>query len=299
MRASYLLDSVRLGIIRNRNGFLLSAAVLGVCLMVLSLFALLTVNVVALVRAAGRQAEIDVFLLEPAAGSRLTERIGLIEGVTGTRFVSKEEALAELATELGEDTALLSALGDNPLPASVRVTIHPDYASADRLGEIEQKIALLPGVAEVWSGKEMIDRLNRITRTAVAVDIMMLVVVSIAVAFIVFQTVDSSIVARRHEIAVMELVGAERMTVRLPFVIEGAVQGLAGGVTSVVLVFVFYRLVAAVVAVPLFPLALVLGVNLGLGTLLGLLGAALALGRIQQLPQPKIQSSRPKSQAGS
>jgi cell division transport system permease protein len=296
MRASHIFEEARRGALRNRGTFILSAAVQGVCLMLLTLFILLTINVTALVRAAGRQVELNVFLSDPGDEARLKTRVAAIEGVTGTRYVSKDDALIELRSDLGEDTTLLAALGDNPLPASIRAAIHPDYANAARLDEIEKKIALLPGVDEVWSGKDTIDRLNRITRTALIIDILMLVIVSCAVAFIVFQTVEGSIVSRRHEIEIMELVGAARSAVRLPFVIEGTAQGLAGGIAAVVLVFVVYRFVAAAVAAPVFPVWAVLVVNIGLGGLLGLAGSVIALSRIQHPHQAKPQAANPKSQ---
>jgi cell division transport system permease protein len=297
MKASHILAEAGRGIRRNRGTFLLSAAVQGICLMLLSLFVVLTVNVFALVRAAEREIELDVFITEPAVSDKLVPRIAAIEGVLRARYVSKDAALDELRQELGEDASLVEALGENPLPASVRVTLSPEYAAAGRLDEVERKVALLPGVSEVWSGKETIGRLNRITRAVLIVDILMLVIVSCAVAFIVFQTVEASVAARRHEIDVMELVGASRMTVRLPFLLEGLGQGLAGGVAAVLLVFLLYRAVAAAVAVPIFPFRAVVGVNAGLGGLLGLAGALIAVGRVQQPHHARLQVASSESRA--
>jgi cell division transport system permease protein len=174
-------------------------------------------------------------------------------------------------------------LSENPLPPSVRVTIGSAYASARQVEQTEQKLLLLPGVTEVWSGKEFVAQLNRIIRTLMLLDIVILVVVSAAVAFIVFQTVESSIVARSREVEIMELVGASDAAVRAPFIIEGTTQGLAGGLAAFLLLFLLYRMVATAVPAPPLPLLGVLGIDLALGALLGITGSGIALNRIQSL----------------
>jgi cell division transport system permease protein len=119
---------------------------------------------------------------------------------------------------------------------------------------------------------------------------LILIIVCCAVAFIVFQTVESSIVSRRHEIEIMELVGASAATVRMPFVLEGTSQGLAGGLAAFVLVFILYRVVVSVIPAPVFPLGAVLAFDVLLGAALGLTGSAIALGRIQR---PHVVKSGP------
>lgn len=282
MKAKHIIEEVLRGVRRNRGSYVLSAAVQGICLMLLSIFVVLTFNISTLVRAAGRKIELYAFLNEKGYSQLLESRIAAIEGVDATRYVSKEEALDELRSDLGEDASLVDALGENPLPASIRVTINPNYATAAQLDDVEKKVGLMPGIAEVWSGKDIIGRLNRIVRTVLLLDVLILVIVSCAVAFIVFQTVEGSIISRRHEIEIMELVGASRLSVRLPFVVEGASQGLAGGITAFLLVWLLYRIVAVVMPAPVFPLAVVLACDLGLGGLLGLAGSAMALNRIQR-----------------
>jgi cell division transport system permease protein len=98
----------------------------------------------------------------------------------------------------------------------------------------------------------------------------------------VFQTVETSIVTRLHEIEIMELVGATRGMVRAPFLIEGALQGVLGGTVAFVLVFVLVRIAATVFPAPVFPAAGVAALNLLLGMVLGLLGAGVALNRIRR-----------------
>jgi cell division transport system permease protein len=215
----------------------------------------------------------------------LKGRIGALDGVTQARYVSKDEALTELRSDLGPDSGLVDALGENPLPPSVRVTVGSDFASAGGLDAIENKIMLIPGVTEVWSGKETIERLSRITRAVMFLDIGILAVVFCAVLFIAFQTVESSIASRRHEIEIMELVGATSTTVRLPFIIEGTSQGMLGGIAAFVLVLILHRITAAVIPASVLPTGIVVLTDLVLGAFSGAAGSLIALNRIHRVPQ--------------
>ena len=285
MRLSYVFQETFRSIARNRGSFVLAATVQAICLALLSIFIVLTWNVVRLSASASRRIELYAFVTDDADPEVVKGRIGALDGVAQARYVSKDEALAELRSDLGADSGLVDALGDNPLPPSVRVTVRQGFASLGELDAIEKKIALMPGVTEVWSGKEMVERLGRITRTVMFLDIGILVIVFCAVLFIAFQTVESSIASRRHEIEIMELVGATRATVRLPFVIEGTGQGLLGGVAAFVLVLILHRITAAVIPASALPTGIVVLADLGLGTLSGVTGSLIALNRFHRVPQ--------------
>jgi cell division transport system permease protein len=234
---------------------------------------------------ASRRIELYAFVSDQTDPALLVDRVGSLDGVAQARYVSKDEALVELRDDLGPDSSLVSALEDNPLPPSVRITVRSGFASLSELASLEQKVMLIPGVTEVWSGKEMVERLERITRTVMFLDIGILVIVFCAVLFIAFQTVESSIASRHHEIQIMELVGATGTTVRLPFVIEGTAQGILGGAAAFVLAVVFHRLTTVVIPASALPVGLVLLADLGLGTLSGIAGALIALNRIHHVPQ--------------
>jgi len=291
MRLSYIFQETLRSISRNRGSFILAATVQAICLVLLSIFIVLTWNVVRLTAAASRRIELYAFVTDGAEPELLKERIGALDGVAQARYVSKDEALTELRSDLGPDSGLVDALGENPLPPSVRITARPGFASAAELEGIERKVMLMPGVTEVWSGKEMIERLSRISRAVVFLDVGILVIVFCAVLFISFQTVESSIASRRHEIEIMELVGATNATVRLPFIIEGTSQGLLGGIAAFVLVLVLHRITAAAIPASALPTGIVVLVDLVLGAFSGTVGSLMALNRIHRVPQAETGNS--------
>lgn len=288
MRLSYILQEALRSINRNRGSFILAATVQAICLVLLSVFIILTWNLVRLSQAASRQVELYAFVGDQADPTLLVERIASLDGVAQARYVPKDEALTELRADLGPDSSLVDALEQNPLPPSVRITVRSGFASLSELASLEQKVQLIPGVTEVWSGKEMVERLERITRTVMYLDIGILVIVFLAVLFIAFQTVESSIASRHHEIQIMELVGATGAAVRLPFVFEGTAQGVLGGAAAFVLAVAFHRLTAVVIPATAMPTGIVLLADLGLGALSGVTGSLIALNRIHRIPQAVV-----------
>lgn len=279
MRASYVVAELGRNVRRHRAAFAVAVSVQAVCFLLLGLFAVTTLNLARVAGAARQAIEVHVFLADATEPGPVQARIASLAGVSGTRYVSRAEARAELANELGEDAALLDILDENPLPASIRVTLAPGAVSAEGLTEFEAKLGLLPGVAEVWSGAESLARLDRVLRFAIALAAALLLVVSLAAAFIVFQTVAGSITARTREIEIMELVGATPAQVRAPFLLEGALQGLLGGTVAFVLVFLLVQLASLTLPGPLLPVGPLALALIGLGIGLGLFGAGIALAR--------------------
>uniref|UniRef100_A0A7C4CCN9 Cell division protein FtsX n=1 Tax=candidate division WOR-3 bacterium TaxID=2052148 RepID=A0A7C4CCN9_UNCW3 len=294
MKASYLLRETGRTIARSRGSFVLAGAVQTVCLFLLSIFVLLTFNLSALVAAAGRRAELYAFLSEEAATAPgpLLERVAALDGITAVRLVPPDSALSEFRADLGSDTLLLGALEANPLPPSLRVAVAPDAATAEAVADIERKLALMPGVTEVWSGREIIAQLNRALRALIAADALILTIVSLSVIFIVFQTVQTSIAARSQEIEIMSLVGATRSAIRLPFLLQGALQGLAGGIFAFAATLLLHRIVVSAVPAPLFPAPALAALDAGLGLLLGLVGSLLALNRLTEARTPATRPAR-------
>ena len=281
MRIDYLLGESLRSIQRNRAAFVLATGVQGVCLTLLTISLVATFNVHSLIRSVGRTIEVHAFLADDADTSALLPRFRLLEGITDARYVSKDEALSELRRELGDDAGLIDALEDNPLPASVRATLERGFAATERLADVERKMGLLPGVVEVWSGRESLARLDRILRTAVLLGIAILVIVALSITFIAFQTAETAILTRRHEIAIMQLVGASRRDVRAPFLLETAAQGILGGVAAFLMTVLLVAACRYVLPDPVFPVWLALGFSTVVGAVLGLLGATIALDRIQ------------------
>jgi cell division transport system permease protein len=276
--SSVLKESLR-GVRRHRSAFLMSVSVQGICLLLFTLFAVITINLFSLLKVARDRVEVYAFITDDAIPDDLTASLKLVAGIHDVRYVSKAEALQELKQDLGEGSAIVDALGSNPLPASLRIKLAPGYTQPKNLEEVERKISIMPGVKEVWSGHELLTRLERIFTTALVLDIALLIIIGLAVVFIIFQSIESVIATRGKEIEIMRLVGATDAMVRGPFYWEGVLQGVVGGLIAFVLSLVLYQVALTQLPQPIFPIIGVLLFNLALGAVLGYMGADIALGR--------------------
>jgi cell division transport system permease protein len=187
------------------------------------------------------QVVVDVYIKDKTSTADLAElRQALVttHNVKNVEYISKQEALQR---EQKRDPEAFRVLGFNPLPASFRVTPRdPDgiYAIVDRLAPVGQDGRRHPQLAAIDEVRNRKDQTSKILQATGLVKLItaslagLLILASIA---LVANTIRLSIFARRREVEVMKLVGATNWFIRWPFMIEGMIVGLMGGVLSVLL----------------------------------------------------------------
>ena len=229
---------------------------------------------------------------EPGQIDDLRRQFGRIEGVENVVFVSREDALERLRKDLGSEKTVLDDLGDNPLPASFELRLSGEARSPEQVKAIAAKAKDKPGIEDVQYGEEWV------STYAKAFDILQIfgwvlgggvfVVLSVIVGGTLRLVVDLS----AEEIQIQRLVGAGGLYVRLPFYVQGALQGAAGALTSLAILYALFRLDVPWLGPPLqfltggvrpsffTPYEMALGVLVGI--LLGLLGAIFWLVRLEE-----------------
>lgn len=157
--------------------------------------------------------------------------IKTLPGVTSYTFISREDALADYEKHTGENVS--EALGFNPLPAGVRITMSDLTSVTAR--QAEQKIKRVQGIDKVTidhSTLEVLEsRQDGFVLLAIAIGGMLLLVALVVVA----ATVRLAMHARHDAVRTMRLLGASRSTVVLPFVFEGMIAGAAGSLLGIAL----------------------------------------------------------------
>jgi cell division transport system permease protein len=235
------------------------------------------------------QVRIVVYLKrEPSAGdvAALLERVRAMPGVAGVVFIGKADALRSLKQVLGKDAGVVDQLPANPLPASLEVTPSATAATPDGARDLLMRLAVLPETDEVAGGGDWVERLAHWQRLLATIGLGVGAVLAVAAILTVTTATTLILHARRHETEIMRLVGASELTIRLPVLLQGMLQGLAGAVLALGALVITH----SVVAPRLEPLVnLTLGLSqivfltpvgvlalLGTGTLLGGLGGWLA-----------------------
>ena len=232
----------------KRAGFMSMACVMIMTcsLLILGIFLLATANLREVLRFAHEKGEIVAFLedgVSPGAADSLVAEIDKIPFVQTIRHVSPGLALDRLRGEFGERSYLLDALDENPLPASIEVTLRPQYRLKARVEAVAEQIAELPGVEEVGYGRGWISVLERVIKIIALVDVVVGLVVGVAAVVTVSYTVRLTLYARRELIKVLKLVGATDLFVMAPFLLEGLIHGAMSVALSVLVLYAGYRVV--------------------------------------------------------
>jgi cell division transport system permease protein len=163
------------------------------------------------------------------------------------KFVNQEEAFIEFKqiVNVKDYNDVITA---KDLPPSFRIVPQ----KAELVETIGERFKAEPGVTEVVYAKEAIRKqLASIRRRQVAF-LIMAIVLLISATLLIFNTIQLAIFARRREVAVMKLVGATNWFIRVPFMLEGTIQGLAGATIAFILVYVFRDFVMELITDPSF-----------------------------------------------
>lgn len=280
-RLSYLLREAWRGLWHHRSLTFTAFLALVGALLVPCAFLVVFVNALSAVHQLGDRREMVVFLQDDVADSTkqdIERRLGLV--ARQITFVSKEEAWDEMAKELGGDE-LLRAVNENPLPASFRVKLRPAYLHYAAMDSISQAISQAAGVEEVQYGGEWIRRLDQFLLTLRTTGFGIAGIIGAVVLFVVANAIRLTVVARRDIHRVMVLLGASRRFVRAPLLFEGAlVSALAAGTSLGIMYLIVLGLANRLAISPTFlPWRWMLAV-IGVASLLGILGSALALARV-------------------
>lgn len=291
-RLQYFLQTALSAIGRAPSMALLSAASVGMVLVMMGTYGMTVFNLERLTLVWGRAAHLSCVLdgaMPEGQWQAAADAIGKIEGVGKTRLVTPKEALARFATRSNEARALVDGVDPSILPATVELSLVAGDMQMAHVAAIAQHIEQVAGVSSVDFGADVIARLRRLVQVLRWGGFATGVMLAVATVFLLSNTIRLTVYARREEITILRLVGATPFFVRMPFLLEGALWGLGGGLMGVAGLYCVHAAVAAPLTAALSALtgglhltlyhAPVAWGMLGAGLVLGVLGSALALRR--------------------
>lgn len=287
---AYYLKHALVNILTNRLINAITIGTITISLLLVASFMLFFNNVNHWMMEWGKSLSMSVYLkdgIEAKTRDAIEAAIKRLPGAELNGFVSKEEAEADLRRALGGQAGLLDGLRKNPLPASFEIIFRDASRGSIDPRQIKQRLEDLEGVDEVQYSEQWIERLEGLLYMLKTTGLAIGALLCLAVLFIVTNTIKLTIYARRDEIEIFKLVGATDRFVKIPFLIEGMIHGIFGGLLALGLLFLIYALVSMkqiqVFGLPVLTI-LFLPFNhmlliLVLGLALGLAGSFIAIGR--------------------
>jgi cell division transport system permease protein len=176
---------------------------------------------------------------DTATLNKVHNQLAALPYVQKITYVSPQQALKSLPTSDQKDATFLE---NNPLPPAFYLKLtDPEKAS-----QVSAGASRIPEIRDCGSapcvtyGKEITDKVLRVTKWVLGVLGSLMALLGIAAVVLIANTIRLSIFSRRREIEVMKLVGATNWFVRVPFVLEGMLTGFAGAAGGVVLLLLVY-----------------------------------------------------------
>ena len=219
---------------------LLSVTTIAFALFVVGLFGLVAVNLRQTLATIEERVEIVVYLTRGTPAEVITLVIDDIEAfpeVDAAIYVSEQEALLRANQELVEFQGIFGELETNPLPASLELRLSEGYRNNEAASAVAERLRGLSFADDIRYGHEWIQKLDRLRGIAAVVGLMIGGAFALASIIIIGTTIRMSVLQRAREIGIMRLVGATDAFVRRPFLLEGCIKGVLGGLAAVGLNF--------------------------------------------------------------
>ena len=223
----------------------LSVVLIAFSLFVIGLFGLTAWNIGQAIRKVEEKVEIVAYLDDLATPAQLElaqAEVKALPEVEELRHVTKLEALAAAREEMEEFREVFTDLRDNPLPASLEIRLKPGARNPEAVQRVVQRVDAYPFVEDVRYGREWLDKIFLLRRIAGGAAMVIGGAFALVAAIIIATAVRIAVFARREEIAIMRLVGATDGFVQRPFLLEGMLTGMLGGILAAGLTYATYRI---------------------------------------------------------
>ncbi len=247
-------------------------------------------NIEQATRRAPEKFTITVFLKDRAKESEIQSLVNRLSDeklISRVKYISKDEALRELKESLKDAAYVLEGLDENPLFPSIEIKLREDAFNRKDVDYFIKRLKGLDVVEDVFYGEDIFSSIRNLYRNFRIISIALIVLFSIAIVFVCYSTVKILFFKRSEEIEIYKLLGATKAFIRGPFIFEGTLIGLLGGIIASAGLFGLFNLLKGLgnPEIPLMRMlelpSVVIAIIPVSGLLLGLIGSVIAIGRLK------------------
>ena len=281
-------DAVK-SVIRNFSLSLASISCITITLIIVAIALIASLNVQNFTKEIEKDMTIVVFLdtnVEEKDVEIVEQEIKSIPNVDKYTYQSKQQVKQQMQAESEVFKTVLENWDDENSP--LKDTFQVKVKEVKELKTTAQTIEKFDHVAVVRYGSGMVDKMLSAFSSVEKITYGIVIALVVVTVFLIINTIKLTISARKREIAIMRLVGASNMTIKMPFIIEGMILGLFGSIVPILITtygyFAFYkhfdgylysRLIELIQPEPfIYEVSLVV---VGIGILVGMIGSASAV----------------------
>ena len=215
-----------------------SVTIITACLIIMGCITLLSLNIDSLIGDLEQQNEVVAFvdesIVDEAQAAALQPSVLGVENVLSADFVSRNSAMNSFMSKY--DDRLMEGIDETVFRH--RFVIH--LVDISQMADTKAQLEAIPGIVKVNAHIEYANRFVRVRNIVSVVSLVLTVILVFVSFFIMSNTIKLTTYGRREEIAIMKMVGATNSFIRTPFVIEGLILGLLGGLFGFLAVWGIY-----------------------------------------------------------
>ncbi len=228
---------------RLRSSYLSVIISIALVLFLVGLLGLILIKTNTITQHFKEKVTITIFLNDNAKDSDveiLEAELKKTEYTKSVKYVSKKVAAKIYSEDIGED--FVAFLGDNPLKNAIDISLKSEFVTPEKMAEIEKELMVRSIISEVTYDKPLIDLLTKnITRLSFWMLLFSTFFTLMAVVLI-NSSIRLSVYSKRFTIKTMQMVGATKGFIRIPFILKSVKLGIAGALVSIIglVVFIIY-----------------------------------------------------------
>jgi len=214
--------------------------------LIFSSFSLIAFNLVSFLRIWEDKIEVIAYLKKGTPAAEVEDVLGrarTLEGVESVRYFSPSDAMAFMEAKLGGQKNLLEGIQAGVLPGSLEIQLKREYRNSTRVREVALRLKQIPQFEEIQSGLEWVETFSTLVSIFQVTCWILGALLLTAMIFIISNTLQLTISSRREEIEIMQIVGASPPYIRVPFYVEGMIQGLLGAGLAIGSLFLLQRMI--------------------------------------------------------
>ncbi len=244
MKFRYAMKEAMSGFKKSRLSSFASIFALFISLFSIGVFVTAGYNFNRLVKSIKEKIEIEVFIRDGISQTRIDSLRKVIKSMSEVEeviYISKEEAAKIFEKEFGEN--IFSVLDFNPLPASFKIKLKEEFRSSRGVRSVVGKLRMIQEFEDIKYRKSLLEIIERRFRLLTRAFLFGGILLSLISIFLIINTIRLTIYAKRRLIRTMQLVGATRGFIMMPFLIQGFLQGLIGGLCSALIIYISVEII--------------------------------------------------------
>jgi cell division transport system permease protein len=273
------LREVKLAFVRAPLLGVLSVITIAFSLYAFALYGLVAINIREALRSVENRVEIRAFIRENARevtiDTLVREAAGMPEVATAV-YVTPESAFVRARSELPE---FADALEGTVLPGSVEVRLREGFRDPRTVRTVANRLERYSVVDDVRYGREWVEKLYHVRTIAGVAGLGLGAVFALVAAIIIGSTIRMAVLARSREIEIMRLVGATNGFIRRPYLIDGLVKGILGGLGALALTSVTNDVVSRNLVETRFFETWMIVAGVATGAMIGFIGSLVSVSR--------------------